>query len=298
MNNKSAVLRNKVVVCSRRGELGEAGRYCRFILNENNDDVFAHANLANIFFLQGKVEEAAVEFDRARQLAPGDVMIRSNQALFLISRQKWDEAREALTDLLIIDPNYPPAYNLLGNIYFYQGNFGAAKENYQKAVDLDQNLAEAWNNLGNIYGENNVLDKAEEYYRKALALNSANPSWNTNLGKVLLRQDKLEPALDCYLRAFKVSPGSEDIKKILVNIFTVLGIRCHKKGDFKPAAGYFAKAVEINPGDAGLYNMLAGIELALQDYAEAHKWYVLCLKKCPGIDLSKYSYLRRLSQKP
>ena len=50
-------------------------------------------------------------------------------------------------------PDSPVFRNMLGVIYFNQGNLDKAEEQFRKAIRLDDSYAEAYNNLGSLYIE-------------------------------------------------------------------------------------------------------------------------------------------------
>jgi len=75
-------------------------------------DIFhgpAHNNLGVIFLSQGKLYEAAHEFEWARKLLPGHPDPRVNLALTLESAGRVDEALAAFDSALEVYPDYLPA---------------------------------------------------------------------------------------------------------------------------------------------------------------------------------------------
>jgi tetratricopeptide (TPR) repeat protein len=69
----------------------------------------AHNNLGVVFLGQGKLYEAAGEFEWARKLLPGHPDPRVNLALVLESAGKVDEALASYESALEVQPGYLPA---------------------------------------------------------------------------------------------------------------------------------------------------------------------------------------------
>jgi Tfp pilus assembly protein PilF len=69
----------------------------------------AHNNLGVVFLEQGKLYEAAGEFEWARKLLPGHPDPRVNLALVLESAGKTDEALASYEAALEVQPGYLPA---------------------------------------------------------------------------------------------------------------------------------------------------------------------------------------------
>ena len=69
----------------------------------------AHNNLGVVFLAQGKLYEAAGEFEWARKLMPGHPDPRVNLALTLERAEKTDDALAAYSAALEVHPGYLPA---------------------------------------------------------------------------------------------------------------------------------------------------------------------------------------------
>jgi tetratricopeptide (TPR) repeat protein len=181
----------------------------------------------------------------------------------------------------------------LGNIFFYKKDFVTARKHYEEAVKINPQLCDPWNNLGNICFEQGDFIKAEEFYSNAVRCSPNNPYFHGGLGKALLKQDKLDLAIASYKKALEINPNLSDIKKVLINIYIILGERQQQSGDMEKACEYFQEATKIDNQNVLLYNKIAGIKLMLNDYVGACSVYETCKKNCKDIDLSKYPNFSR-----
>jgi tetratricopeptide (TPR) repeat protein len=82
-----------------------------------------------------------------------------------------DEAVDAYSKVLELNPGAAGALVNLGTIYYRLRKFGEAEKYYRQAVEADPGYPLAEFNLGNLYDEQGRLDEALQHYRRALALN-------------------------------------------------------------------------------------------------------------------------------
>ena len=87
-----------------------------------------------------------------------------------VGLQKYDEAVNAYKQAIIIDPNYPNAYNNMGVALKEQGKLEEAIEAYNKALAIKPDNAEAYYNMGNALKEQGKLEEAIEAYTSQLKL--------------------------------------------------------------------------------------------------------------------------------
>lgn len=84
----------------------------------------AHNNLGVVFLSQGKLYEAAGEFEWARKLLPGHPDPRVNLALVLETAGKTDEALEGYAAALEVRPGYLPAIQGAASLAVREGRRG------------------------------------------------------------------------------------------------------------------------------------------------------------------------------
>jgi tetratricopeptide (TPR) repeat protein len=87
----------------------------------------------------GKPEEALKLYQKAAEVAPARAKPRFEAAITLIHLERYDEAIVNLKKAEELEPNYPSPYFALGNLYFAQGKFFLADEQYTRAIRLEPN---------------------------------------------------------------------------------------------------------------------------------------------------------------
>jgi tetratricopeptide (TPR) repeat protein len=142
---------------------------------------------------------------------------------------------------LAIRPDYPEAYNNLGNTLRAQKKLGEAVAAYGKALALRPDFPEAYNNLGIALRAQKKLGEAVAAYRKALALRPDFPEAYNNLGNALRAQKKLEEAVAAYGKALALRP---DYPEAYYN----LGIALRAQKKLGEAVAALGKANKLLPG--------------------------------------------------
>jgi len=86
---------------------------------------------------------------------------KSEQAITLAMKNRWDEAAQLNREILEIFPNEVDAYNRLGILYAKQRAYTDAIECFEIAQSLEPS-ASSLHNVGLIYYETGQFDKAAE----------------------------------------------------------------------------------------------------------------------------------------
>ena len=102
---------------------------------------------------------------------------------------KWKKAKEFLNR---------------GDIYYAQGEYHKAIEEYTKAIELEPDYAEAYRYRGNAWARLGEFGRAIKDYRKAAYLESAEAYYNG--GNALANKGEYDKAIQSYTRAIEFKP--------------------------------------------------------------------------------------------
>lgn len=154
------------------------------ILDRDQNNGIALANLATIELQQGKLDDAEKHITAALAQAPDDAYNLSTLGYLKFRQEKYDDALKALSHAEQIDPNNPEIENYLGVALSHQGQRKAAETALRRAIQLNPNYAPAHNNLAVIYLSQTppLVELARWHYEKALA---AGQPRNPDLEKML-----------------------------------------------------------------------------------------------------------------
>jgi type IV pilus assembly protein PilF len=152
----------------------------------------------------------------------------------------------------------------LGGMYLGDGRFATALEEARSAIDADPNYAPAYNLLGlvHMYLHENAL--AEQNFDRALRLAPGDPEINNNFGWFLCQADQPKRSI-AYFQAAIANPLYETPAKPLVNA----GVCSLKLQDDAAAEGYLTKALRIDNANGTALYWLADIQYRHNHLSEA-----------------------------
>ncbi len=272
---------NLANVLSRSGHCQEAVAEYRESIRLNSNIPEAYNNLATALNSLGRHDEALLELKRALELRPdyaeaqanlstiGEANREAQRALddpdqlpreiplpvaatpeqwcergsVLQNQSRYNEATEAFTQALAIDPDFAAAYFGLGYGLLVQEAYEEAGNYYEQGLLVDDANAAAWNNLGTIYTALERWDEAVTCYESALQIDPAYANAHYNLGNVYKESGQPSDASACYRRALYIDPQ-------LVEGHINLGVVLSEQHRLADAIASHGRGIEIAPENA------------------------------------------------
>jgi len=167
-----------------KNEFDQAEADYQKILERDQNNGIALANLATIEMQQGKLDDAEKHIKAALAQSPDDAYNLSTLGFLKFRQGKYDEALNSLSRAAQLDPNNPEIQNYLGVTLGHLGQRKQAETALRRAVQLAPNYAPAHNNLAVLYLAHTppLAELARWHYQKAL---EAGQPRNTDLEKAL-----------------------------------------------------------------------------------------------------------------
>jgi protein O-mannosyl-transferase len=215
-----------------------------------------HFNLANALAKQGKVDAAITQYREALRINAEYAEAHNNLGAALATQGKFEEARLHYSEALRIRPTYADAQYNLGNALAAQGNITNAMAHYAEAVRLRPDYAEAHNGWGAALASQGKFDEAMAHYAEAARLQPGYADVHNNWGVSLSSQGKLGEAIAQYTEALRLNSDYADARNNLGNALA-------KSGRAGEAIVQFADAARLRPDSAAIRNSL-GLVLAEQ----------------------------------
>lgn len=167
-----------------RQEFDQAEADYQKILERDQNNGLALANIAMIELQQGKLTEADKHIAAALAQSPNDPYNLSTLGYLKLRQEKYDDALNALSRAAQLDSNNPEIQNYLGLALSHLGQRKQAETALRKAIQINPNYAPAHNNLAVLYLSQTppLAELARWHYQKAL---DAGQPRNPDLEKML-----------------------------------------------------------------------------------------------------------------
>jgi Flp pilus assembly protein TadD len=174
-------------------------------VNESSQ-VDAAVALGNSLLQAGRHADAAVAYERALALAPGNARIHNNLAVARAEQGRFAAAVAGYRAALRLDPDYAEAHYNLGNALRELARPADALVAYERACALRPDWPAAHCNRGLALASQGREALAESAYRRALSLQPDYPLAHNNLGLALELQGRLGEAMAHFDRALELAP--------------------------------------------------------------------------------------------
>ncbi len=184
-----------------------------YTLSHNPDCLPCEQNLGSLRLAQGRLEEAAELFERARQLNPKDRKHAYNLGVVRQRQGRLEEATARYREAVELDPTWPDAHNNLGAMLFDAGRTEEARQQFEETLRFHPGDFEAELNLGLVAADGEDWEAAEQHDRRALASatdDRQSAEAHRKLAKVLETRTKLGEAIVHYQAALRLTPDDED----------------------------------------------------------------------------------------
>jgi tetratricopeptide (TPR) repeat protein len=134
-------------------------------------------------------------------------------------KDKFDEAVDAFSRVILINPRNALAYFSRGIYYFLQGKFSQAISDYNKAIEINPDFAPAYSARGFAYQEKGNLLQAISDYNKAIEIDPGLVEvYNKRAVVYFLKKEYDKSWQDVYkanVLGYKISPEFLDALKII-----------------------------------------------------------------------------------
>ncbi len=221
-------------------------------LDCTTDNNVAHNNLGAILLDAGRMDEAAIHFQKALDIQPGHTQARNNLGAVLFHKGRVDDAIAHYLRVLEIDPRSHEAYNNLGSGLLQKNRAADAVAAYQRALELQPGSPDILSNLGNALLQLGRLDEAIKHFEQTLVVQPNHVQGHLNLASALMRTNQIQGAALHYQKALDLRPDNPEALSNLATAFFLLG-------RVKEAVTDWQRALLIQPANVSTLNNLAWV---------------------------------------
>ncbi len=251
------------IQCHQAGNLPEATRLYRLVLEADSSSGIAHYNLGSVLLARGLLDEAGACFQQALQCVPNFAEAEVNLGNVFTARGQLAEAARCYRRAVQLAPNLANAHYNLGTVLLRQGQLDDAARALRRALELSPDDANTHYNLGNVLKDAGRRDESIQHFRSALAIDPRHAGVLNNLGNALREEQQLGPAIICFQQALALNPNDAHALNNLGNALVSLGRRAE-------GTAYLDQSLRLEP-DNKLAQWNRGL-LRLQDGDLAGGW--------------------------
>jgi tetratricopeptide (TPR) repeat protein len=184
---------------------------------------WAHTNLGNVLFAEGRLREVAGHYEAAIRSRPEFALAHVNLGRVLLAEGDVPAAVRSFGEALRIEPVLSTAHIGLGLAAAGQGNLEEAVRHYRRALEARPEDAATLVNLGAALLSLGRAEEAEPCFRQALELEPGLAEAHYNLGNLVAGRRDLAAAVECYRRALRADPAYVEAHNNLGAALMLLG---------------------------------------------------------------------------
>lgn len=237
----------------------------------------AHAGLCDAYVALYRIEENAVNIERAQQacskalsVAPRlPIVLRSVGDLYLLMNRITD-AESSFQLALEIDRQDAEALRGLAQVRRQQQRFDEAVSLMQRSIDLQPGNWRAINSLGSMYYRAGAYVEAAAQFRKVVYLDPDNFVTFSNLAATSMMTGDFDVAREAMLRAVAIEENPTSIRNLAAADYYL--------GNYASAIDEFRRAIDLTPTSIVSWVGLADALLASGETDAARDAYSHCAK--------------------
>ncbi|OGQ53210.1 MAG: hypothetical protein A3J24_02300 [Deltaproteobacteria bacterium RIFCSPLOWO2_02_FULL_53_8] len=151
-------------------------------------------------------DNAIEAYSKAIELDPDYGSAYNNRGIAYRNKDQLDKAIEDYNKAIYLEPNNAIAYNNRAIAYNKTGQYEREMEDYNKAISLKPDLAKAYSNRGNAFTDVKQYDRAIEDFNKAISLEPDDAITYYNRANAYYKNGRPDMAIEDYGKAISLKP--------------------------------------------------------------------------------------------
>ncbi|WP_420237463.1 tetratricopeptide repeat protein [Telmatobacter bradus] len=196
-----------------------------------------------------------------------------NIAQVYVAIDKQEQALEAYSAVIEMDPNYSEYYNERGNLYLSAGRIDEARADYLRAIELSSPYYEVHTNLGQCYRQMGLYKDALGAYSRSLDLEPNHPVALAGRAQAYDALGMVDQTIEDYSAALNAGSTHWEVP-------ANRGVLYYQTENLPAALEDFNHAIELNPENADLYTNRSRLHQELGRTQDAVKDLYAAVKYC------------------
>ena len=255
----------------------------REALSVKPDYVEAHYNLARALQTIGRLDEAAIHYNKVLAVSPNNADAQNNLGAILLEQKRFDEAIMHFEKSLAINRTNPQSHSNIGVALTELRRYDLAIPHFEQSLAIDPNNVEVVCNLANALEKSNRYNEALTIYDQATLRWPNNADLSCGRGNVLARMGRLQDASAAFDKALVLKRDLAEAWLGRGNILSEINLN--------EALAAYGEALKIKPDLAEAWQGRGLVYEGLARYDDAVAAYERALACRPDI---KYAQGQRL----
>jgi protein O-mannosyl-transferase len=180
----------------------------RHALEVTNGNFFAHNNLGDVLMRQGRVDEAANQFEESVAIRPNYARGHNDLGNAYVDNGQLEDAISEFRKACTLDPDSPDFHRNLGGALTLAGKYDEAQAEFERAIQLKPDFGAAYYDFGLLLARRGDFTKSAAEHREAVKCEPNDARMYYNLGDALWRLGDYANAIASMERAIELAPGA------------------------------------------------------------------------------------------
>jgi tetratricopeptide (TPR) repeat protein len=247
----------------QKNQTSIAVKIYQFILKYNPNELDAVRNLGIAYRGLGEQLLASQCYEKVLNLDPNDVYAHANFANLLLDMKQIDLAEKHAKRALELGVNTSNPWYSLSVVYQIKHEYTIAGKMIEKALDIEPDNVTYLTMKGLIYKQVNQLDQARLYLDKAHQLNPQHTEAELGLAQLFCEEGQFEKSLASHNSLIEKIKSSSSVR-LLAEVMSSRASLLIRMGEFQLAVSDYQDSVNLEPNNAdmhfnlGMYQLLIG----------------------------------------
>ena len=183
-----------------------------------------------------------------------------------------EAAIEVLKRQIGANPKHPLNHYQLGAVHLDKGEVESAIANFKDCLERDPKFQQASEKLHLAYQKSGQREEAMNLLQKMLNQEASPEGYNT-AGVMYYQSQETDKAINAFKKTLEIDPRYQPANNNLYQLYREQGVATSEAETYPEAVSFFLQALDFNPTNATLYNLIGDTYTRSRDTINAIAQY-------------------------